>query len=1302
MTLRSSNSWLGELAKPSVLDTKFSTVALGGGRNRGRPGLFDEDLLPTRRSGSRSRIDEELEGIQGLENAGQGAWIVTVAEGPKARSRGRKPDPVLTVYVSTPTSSLTLSRKLSEIVDLEARLRAQFPGRLPSRKPSAPPPTAPPATPKKRSNVLASLTRTLSPRRGGPTSFTSFGAASKDRAAAAAIDVKEFGALLTKASHDSTVRAHHAWRAFFVVGKDDLESSRVERRIKRARSDQTMHLADTSLDAQHVDMALEVPSGRQSRQDASNGSAMSGVTEEIVKTPGVERLDSLFDLGEIPSATIRMGTPAPVEDVELRDAGRGDESEPLEEEPSVEKMDESPARPAPAAPLPAAEPSSPSPIPVESVEAPAPVEHVAPNGQDRPAPSNDQTPAPAPKSDGAVASAQPDEFVSVSSSTASKAAVKPISKAPSPGEVKKAVKPQNRKTSAPAKVPPSASAPSFGNLSAAAMSRSRSDLTTASSAAKKSFDPDAVSLDSFDILRVLGKGCAGKVLMVREKRTSQILALKAITKRHVLAHRELHHTRTEQSVLKRCARHGGNPFICKLHYSFHDADTLYLALDFHSGGDLATQLARWGRLGRDRTRFYMAEIVDGVEGLHRAGIIYRDLKPENVLISHDGHIVLTDFGLSKDFGHKTLDPPATDGLPRPHWLDQPSRSVSTPPASAWLFGRRETTTSFCGTAEYLAPEVLLGEPYSYEVDTWSAGTMLYEMLTGITPFYAEDHATMYKRVLHDDLTFDEARIFDNDTKALIRGMLHRDPLLRMTDARIRKHKYWAGVDFDLIRLKRYQPPFVPDLNREDPTDVSQFDEAFLSLPAQVKGGDSDDEPGADRDPPEGEPQAPFDDQGRDVFDGYSYFGRDSASIHRLQLEDEKEDAEAKAGRRRQSKLVEEVSDRVDSDEEASMVEETDSQEEEEEETDEEEETEEEEEEEEEEGEEPSEAEEEEPTTEEDPTAEPSKRDSSGGESNDARAKVESSPIEVKDDSPGDKDPSSTDSQPQTPHVERADFLTSTPPPAPHTRGTSADTTLSNEVSGDLSLSSIATISTVATTAFDSPNLARINDFSSHKNLSPLVEEKSVSSAAAPPSNAVLVEEPEEPSDSEWDVVESQDVGQSARNGGREATFFSRGIKDRYRLVLAPLGSPLRPPPISRTSRQNSRKGSSSSAHSGLSSLSPTTSTTPEPSSNSLSRPIGAMRRLGSMRSSTSGNGGSGSRDLRNKRSQRSLGSTTGGTRTAPPSPRIDTKLFKRGMSTSASTGLLEATPRKREAFKNFARSAFLSSSNNGGGRPGKA
>lgn len=249
-----------------------------------------------------------------------------------------------------------------------------------------------------------------------------------------------------------------------------------------------------------------------------------------------------------------------------------------------------------------------------------------------------------------------------------------------------------------------------------------------------------VVINDFEMLRVLGKGCAGKVLLVRHKTSTDLYALKAITKRHVLAHQELQHTLTEQAVLKRMAADGKDPFVVRLWWSFHDKEHLFLVMDFHPGGDLATQLARWGRLGRDRARFYAAEIVEGVESLHRAGVIYRDLKPENILIGADGHIVLTDFGLSKEFARRTnaITAPPTPSGTRGEFI--PTGTAVTP---SWMNGENgqewpgqtpmqdEMTSTFCGTAEYLAPEVIQGLPYTYDVDWWSFGTMLFEMLTGI-------------------------------------------------------------------------------------------------------------------------------------------------------------------------------------------------------------------------------------------------------------------------------------------------------------------------------------------------------------------------------------------------------------------------------------------------------------------------------------------------------------------------------------------------------------------------------------------
>lgn len=348
--------------------------------------------------------------------------------------------------------------------------------------------------------------------------------------------------------------------------------------------------------------------------------------------------------------------------------------------------------------------------------------------------------------------------------------------------------------------------------------------------------------------------------------------MKAIHKKHVLAHQELQHTLTEQAVLKRMAREVQDPFVVKLWWSFHDKNNLYLVMDFHPGGDLATQLSRWGRLGRDRARFYAAEIVEGVEGLHKAGVVYRDLKPENVLIGSDGHIVLSDFGLSKEFpsraeraGGASTPPPGSPqransiteiskqgASGRPHWMsaseDNTGRSLDDGEGSSsrrgprWGDHQQDMTSTFCGTAEYLAPEVIQGSAYSYEVDWWSFGTMLYEMLTGITPFWADTHADMYVRVLHDELVFPDDRVLDHDTKSILRGLLQRSPQLRMKEPRIKRHPYFSMIEWAHVFHKRYIPPYIPPIDPLNAMDTQNFDEAFLDM-QPVVNGDDDEEAG---------------------------------------------------------------------------------------------------------------------------------------------------------------------------------------------------------------------------------------------------------------------------------------------------------------------------------------------------------------------------------------------------------------------------------------------------------------------------
>ncbi|KAI8975241.1 kinase-like domain-containing protein [Mycotypha africana] len=339
-------------------------------------------------------------------------------------------------------------------------------------------------------------------------------------------------------------------------------------------------------------------------------------------------------------------------------------------------------------------------------------------------------------------------------------------------------------------------------------------------------------LDHLDMIKVLGKGCMGKVLLVRSRITQQLYALKSIVKAHVVEQKEIAHTLDERNILVKLTEIE-HPYLAKLHASFQDEHRLYLLSNYYCGGDLATHMAKLYNFPPECALFYAAEMIDGIGELHKWGILYRDLKPENILLTGDGHVILTDFGLSK-------------------WLDK---------------NDNYTTQTFCGTAEYLAPEVLLGEHYSFGIDHWSFGTILYEMLAGVTPFWAENHSDMYKRVLDDPLEF-PADIFDYETADFLTGLLDRDPSSRLGAngvEEIKSHIYFSGISWNDVRLRRLQPPFVPPVKYE--LDFTNFDSDFLAMTPALTPATS---------------QFDFIEEVQSVFDGYSF--ADSRYRNNEQLE----------------------------------------------------------------------------------------------------------------------------------------------------------------------------------------------------------------------------------------------------------------------------------------------------------------------------------------------------------------------------------------------------------------------------------
>lgn len=296
-----------------------------------------------------------------------------------------------------------------------------------------------------------------------------------------------------------------------------------------------------------------------------------------------------------------------------------------------------------------------------------------------------------------------------------------------------------------------------------------------------------LSIEDFDLLKVIGKGSFGKVMQVMKKDTKQIYALKSLRKHHIVSRMEVTHTMAERTVLARI----NNPFVVPLKFSFQSPEKLYLVLAFINGGELFYHLQKSGKFSMDRSRFYTAELLAALDSLHELNVIYRDLKPENILIDYQGHIALCDFGLCK--------------------LNMTNE---------------DKTNTFCGTPEYLAPELLLNQGYTRSVDWWTLGTLLYEMLTGLPPFFDSDVPTMYKKILQNPLKFPPF-LEGTDAQDLLIKLLQKDPAKRLDDAqRIKNHAFFKDIDWKKLLDKGYQPPFKPTVNGF--LDTSNFDQDFTN------------------------------------------------------------------------------------------------------------------------------------------------------------------------------------------------------------------------------------------------------------------------------------------------------------------------------------------------------------------------------------------------------------------------------------------------------------------------------------------
>ncbi|KAL0830664.1 hypothetical protein ABMA28_002801 [Loxostege sticticalis] len=293
----------------------------------------------------------------------------------------------------------------------------------------------------------------------------------------------------------------------------------------------------------------------------------------------------------------------------------------------------------------------------------------------------------------------------------------------------------------------------------------------------------------FELLKVLGEGSFGKVFLVRKVSGADAGTLYAmkVLKKATLKVRDRERTKMERNILVEM----GHPFIVKLHYAFQTAGKLYLILDFLRGGDLFSRLSKEVMFTEEDVKFYLAELALALEHVHKLGIIYRDLKPENILLDADGHIALTDFGLSK-----------------------------LPPSS-------DKAYSFCGTVEYMAPEVVNRRGHTFAADWWSFGVLMFEMLTGNLPFHGSTRHETMTQILKAKLGMPSN--LSEEAQSLLRALFKRNPQNRLGAGAngiedIKCHEFFASIDWDALLKKEVVPPFRPAVSRAD--DAFYFDSEF--------------------------------------------------------------------------------------------------------------------------------------------------------------------------------------------------------------------------------------------------------------------------------------------------------------------------------------------------------------------------------------------------------------------------------------------------------------------------------------------
>ncbi|ODV88698.1 hypothetical protein CANCADRAFT_28758 [Tortispora caseinolytica NRRL Y-17796] len=336
-----------------------------------------------------------------------------------------------------------------------------------------------------------------------------------------------------------------------------------------------------------------------------------------------------------------------------------------------------------------------------------------------------------------------------------------------------------------------------------------------------------LSLDDFQTVKVIGKGAFGEVRLVQKKDTGKIYAMKTLLKSEMYNKEQLAHVKAERDVLAGA----DSPWVVSLYYSFQDSQYLYLIMEFLPGGDLMTMLINYDVFSEDVTRFYMAECVLAIEAIHKQGFIHRDIKPDNVLIDKNGHIKLSDFGLSTGF-HKTHDSKYYKKLlqqqqeqrkdEEPESVDAIHLTMNRQQIQTWRKSRRVMAYSAVGTPDYIAPEIFGNQGYGMECDWWSLGAIMYECLVGFPPFCSDTPAETYRKIVNWPYTlqFPSEVYLSAEAEDLIRRLLTsaENRIGRISADEIKAHPFFRGVNWETVR--DFSAPFVPKLSSV--TDTSYF------------------------------------------------------------------------------------------------------------------------------------------------------------------------------------------------------------------------------------------------------------------------------------------------------------------------------------------------------------------------------------------------------------------------------------------------------------------------------------------------